>query len=247
MQIDQIGLQLYSVRRNCEKDLDATLSAISQIGIKCVELAGFYGHSPEEFAALLQKHNLKAIAAHVSIDDIQNNYDQVKQDYRTLGIKYIIVPWLEDDYTETLENVKSTEKLFRTLADKLARDGFIFGFHNHWREFVKEYDDKTYAWQYLTKPYVTAEIDLAWCLRGNHDPITEMKRLSKTCKLLHVKDYDPTVQFSVPVGEGKINWQAILETADHIGVEYYILELDADDDPLGAVERSFVNFKKYAK
>ena len=38
-----IGLQLYSVRRECGKDLPAVLEAVAKMGYDGVEFAGYYG------------------------------------------------------------------------------------------------------------------------------------------------------------------------------------------------------------
>ena len=38
-----LGVQLYSVRKDCEKDLPATLNAVGKIGYQAVEFAGYYG------------------------------------------------------------------------------------------------------------------------------------------------------------------------------------------------------------
>ena len=39
----KIGLQLYSIRDEVEKDMEASLKAISEMGYDCVEFAGFFG------------------------------------------------------------------------------------------------------------------------------------------------------------------------------------------------------------
>ena len=40
-----VGVQLYSVRDQCAKDLPGTLAAIAKIGYKGVEFAGYHGRS----------------------------------------------------------------------------------------------------------------------------------------------------------------------------------------------------------
>jgi hypothetical protein len=44
----RIGLQLYSVRDECAKDLPAVLKAVAQMGYAGVEFAGYHGKSAEE-------------------------------------------------------------------------------------------------------------------------------------------------------------------------------------------------------
>ena len=41
-----IGVQLYSVRKDCEKDLPGTLKAVKGFGYDAVEFAGYYGGAP---------------------------------------------------------------------------------------------------------------------------------------------------------------------------------------------------------
>ena len=54
----KIGLQLYSVRDKMEKDTEATLRAVAEMGYDCVEFAGYFGHTAEELAAWLKKYGL---------------------------------------------------------------------------------------------------------------------------------------------------------------------------------------------
>ena len=38
-----MGLQLYSLRKECAKDLEGTIAAVGKMGYKGVEFAGYYG------------------------------------------------------------------------------------------------------------------------------------------------------------------------------------------------------------
>ena len=57
----KVGIQLYSLRGDCEKDLEGVLKALGEAGYDGVELAGFYQYSPEEFKALCDKYGLLVI------------------------------------------------------------------------------------------------------------------------------------------------------------------------------------------
>ena len=48
-----VGLQLYSVREQCAKDLPGTVAAVAKIGYKGVEFAGYYGRSAKELRKLM--------------------------------------------------------------------------------------------------------------------------------------------------------------------------------------------------
>ena len=66
----KVGIQLYSLRSDCEKDLEGVLKALSEDGYDGVELAGFYQYTPEDFKKLCDKYGLKIISAHVGRDEL---------------------------------------------------------------------------------------------------------------------------------------------------------------------------------
>ena len=53
-----IGLQLYSVRNEMEKDFEGTLAKVAEMGYEGVELAGLFGKSAAEIRAMLEKNGL---------------------------------------------------------------------------------------------------------------------------------------------------------------------------------------------
>ena len=59
-----IGLQLYSVRKDCEKDLPGVLEAVAKMGYVGVEFAGYYGRKADELRKLLDKNGLKCCGTH---------------------------------------------------------------------------------------------------------------------------------------------------------------------------------------
>ena len=44
----KLGLQLYTIRDEMEKDMDACLKKVKEMGYDCVEFAGFFGKSAEQ-------------------------------------------------------------------------------------------------------------------------------------------------------------------------------------------------------
>src|SRR5690242_812923 len=66
---ERLGLQLYSVRDDMQKDPSGTLKKLSAIGYKYVEHANyvnrkFYGYTPEDFKKVLADLNLDMISGH---------------------------------------------------------------------------------------------------------------------------------------------------------------------------------------
>jgi hypothetical protein len=63
--IKNVGVQLYTVRTDLEKDFDGTLAKVAAIGYKEVEFAGYFGHTPQQVRDALKKHGLTSPAAHL--------------------------------------------------------------------------------------------------------------------------------------------------------------------------------------
>ena len=65
--LKKIGLQLYTVRKEMEKDVEATLAKVAAIGFKEVEFAGYFNRTPEQIKATLKNNGLSAPSAHTTL------------------------------------------------------------------------------------------------------------------------------------------------------------------------------------
>ena len=84
----KIGLQLYSIRENVEKDMDAALKAVKEMGYDCVEFAGFFGKSAEEVRAMLDKYGLEAISVHQTAEPWLKEGQKAIDYLKTDGVKF---------------------------------------------------------------------------------------------------------------------------------------------------------------
>src|SRR5438093_7857492 len=62
------GLQLYSVRNECAKDLDGTVAAVAKMGYRAVEFAGYHGLDAKALRKLLDDDGLKCCGTHIGLD-----------------------------------------------------------------------------------------------------------------------------------------------------------------------------------
>src|SRR2546430_12335663 len=65
--LDRIGLQLYTVRHQMEKDFEGTIARVAATGYREVEFVGYFGRTPRDVRALLDHHGLSAPSSHVSL------------------------------------------------------------------------------------------------------------------------------------------------------------------------------------
>jgi sugar phosphate isomerase/epimerase len=89
----QTGVQLYSVRKLCEKDLIGTLKAIKEMGYVGVEFAGYYGKTAKELKQILSDLGLVACGTHTGLDSIKpQNIAKTIEFNQEIGNKYLMVP-----------------------------------------------------------------------------------------------------------------------------------------------------------
>src|SRR5690606_26350236 len=90
-------------------------------------------------------------------------------------------------------------------------------------------------------PALAVELDLAWVARAGHDPAAFLGRFPGRVFAVHAKDNAPDGQAQdeqgfAAVGQGVLDWKAILPAAADAGVQWYIIEHDLPLDPATGVE-----------
>lgn len=262
----KVGIQLYSLRDAMEKDMDATLKAVKEMGYDYVEFAGYFGKSAEEVKAMLDKYGLEAVSVHQAIGLFEEEGQKAVDYLKTLGVKYCAIPWYNlDEFTSDWD---ATMDKFRNVSKLLSDNDINLMYHNHDFEFNKidgEYIlDKLYAT--LPEGVIMPQLDTCWVHYAGVNPSDYIRKYSGRIEVLHLKDFvceklggGPVYALIdedgneidkgskedngfklVPVGSGIQDWPSILAAAEDAGVEYVIVEQDTsvDRDPMDAAKMS---------
>jgi sugar phosphate isomerase/epimerase len=242
MNIDQVALQLYTVRSHTQEDMLGTLRQVAEIGYCNVELAGYGNASVPEIRSALDQLGVRAISAHTPFGRCQNELDQVIDELQTLGCKYAIVPAVSAEHRDSVDRARALAHELNAIGARVHEAGLRFGYHNHAFEFAPL--DGTTFWEVLVREtdpaLVSLELDVAWVDVGGHDPADLIRQLGDRVRLIHAKDHQGGAAFvDMPIGDGVLQWPAILGAAEAVGVRYYIVEQDNPRDPLNDVRRSF--------
>ena len=243
-----IGLQLYSVREQCAKDLPKVLKAVGEMGYKGVEYAGYYGRNAKELRKLMDDNGLVCCGTHTGLNTVTGDALKGTIEFnKTLGNKYLIVPSMPRERMVSRQAWLETAKLFNELADKVKADGMLVGYHAHGGDFTK-LEGET-AWDIFfgaTKPEVVMQLDLGNCIDGGGDPIAELKRFPGRATTIHLKEHGggPTAV----IGEGDMRWKEVFELCEAGGTQWYIVEHErGGPDPVGDVKRCLEGLRKMGK
>jgi sugar phosphate isomerase/epimerase len=244
-----IGVQLYSVRHECEKDLPATLHAIAGMGYEAVEFAGYYGRGAAELRKLLDAEGLKCCGTHTALDTLEGDALAGTIAFQqAIGNRFLIVPWIPEERRKTADDWKTLADLFDKISDKLAPHGMRVGYHNHNFEFTP-LAGRT-PWDIFfggTKPAVVMQVDTGNCVEGGADPVALLEKYPGRAATIHVKEFSKARPDAF-VGEGELPWKRIFELCEAGGSEWYIVEYERENQPpLPAIARCLKNLKAMGK
>lgn len=236
---EAIGVQLYTLRTVMD-DPPATLAALADLGYREVELAGIYGLTPAAFRAILDDAGLRAPSTHVPLERLEGDaFSALLDEAETLGNEWLIVPSLPRESYQA--------DGFRQVADALNRAGETargrgmgVGFHNHDGEFMDVGDGETGLGLMLagTDPaLVSFQLDLFWATHAGQDPLAWFAAHPGRFVSVHAKDRTGSGDM-VAVGDGAMDFPALLAAGEAAGVRHVFVEHDRPDDPLDSVARS---------
>jgi len=227
--LGSIGVQLYTVRAEMEKDFEGSLEKIAAIGYKEVEFAGYYNKSPKDIQAVLNRCGLTAPSAHMPLADIQTKLDQTVETVKAVGHQFLICPYLEDKDRRTLDDYKRHAETFNRAGEACRKAGIQFGYHNHNFEF--EAKDRKLPYDLLLeetdKDLVKMELDLYWISKAGQDPIAYIDKHNGRFVLFHVKEMDKTPKRGITeVGRGVIDFKSIFAKTPKGAIKHYFVEQD---------------------
>ena len=242
-----IGLQLYSVREDCKRDLPGTIVAVAKMGYKGVEFAGYYDRTAKQLRKMLDDNGLVCCGRHTGLDTLLgDNLARTIEFNKTLGNKYLIVPGLPEKYRSSHQAWLDTAKLFNELAEKVKPHEMLVGYHNHSIEFTAM--DGELPWDTFygnTRKDVVMQIDVGNAIHGGADPLPYLYKYPGRAITVHVKEFSETNKKAL-VGEGDVNWKAFFALCKAVGqTEWYIVEQESYAyPPLECVQRCLRNLRK---
>ena len=264
-----VAVQVYGLRdllENTPENFKEVMQKVKEIGYDGVELAGLYGLTPEYIKDVLDEVGLVPISAHVPFADMMENLDQIIKDYTTIGVKYLVMPYMAEEYRPVNpEGFKKFLPLLNEVGQKIHDAGMTFLYHNHDFEFVKLEDGQ---WGYdamfdaIPHDNLMSELDTCWCDVATGEATEFVKKYTDRIPVVHLKDYikkgevknmykligidteeeeENTGYFGFrPVGFGHMIWEPVLEASIEANAKWVVVEQDEhyETDPLECARRS---------
>jgi len=266
--IDRVGLQLYTVRAAMKTDFEGSIAKVAATGYKEVEFAGifaadagYFGRSPKDVRAILDKNSLAAPSCHAGYDVLEKKWPEALEAAKIVGHSYIICPWIDEKQRKEPDGWKRAAELFNKAGEASKKVGIQFGYHNHSFEFQPaESLGGKLPYDFLlaeTDPKLVAmELDLCWISVAGKDPLTYFDKHPGRFPLVHVKDWikDPNATDTykgatgssvkiggrlADVGQGTIDWKRNFAHSEKAGIKHYFVENDEPKSAFDAIKTSY--------
>jgi sugar phosphate isomerase/epimerase len=233
-----IGMHLYTVRDVLNADPLGTLTALAEIGYKCVGVSSF-NRPAAEIRDLCRQTRLNPVILHVAHGDITGNWAAKLADAKTIGVKWVVLSSFPSDMY-TVEGIRLGARQLNEAGAAARELGMGMLHHNHDSEFrvVDGIRLSDILFGETDPRLVDFELDLGWATRAGMDGRQLFVDNPRRFPVLHVKDHDGQGNWT-DVGSGVVDWARIFEKSDRAGVRYWLVERDDQPAPLDTSRNSY--------
>ncbi len=229
---NKVGLQLYSLRDVINKDPKGVLKSVADFGYKKLETFGYkegkqFGLPVKEYGDYVKSLGMKTVSGHYGIDIVINSWEKTCADAKAIGQEYVVVPWLNEEYYNTLDVLKKTCAIINKGAVVAKQNGLRMGYHNHAFEFKQVEGQVIFdvMMKELDPKLVSMEMDLFWVVNAGQDPLQYIEKYPGRFEQWHVKDMDKSDRNkNADVGTGSIDFKKIFTLAKKSGMKHFYIE-----------------------
>lgn len=255
----RVALQLYTLRRQAEQDLETALDQAMEAGYREIEwFGGLRGRTAEDLRGLLSERGLGLMAAHVPLAELEADPAGVMDMYRALHCQVLVCPWLDQDQRGDGSRAHYLElgRRLDLLSYRFRAGGFRFAYHNHEFE-LQPFDDGEPERLGRDGLHALAsrrshdgwglELDIYWAAFAGSDPVALIRELGDRVQLLHLKDgllpgppEERTAEQATserwfrPLGQGDVDVAGCVEAALEAGVPLFAVEQDETAEAEGS-------------
>ena len=222
-----LAAQLYTVRQFTQtlEGLNESLQKVSAIGYRAVQVSGIGPIPHKAVKQVADDYGLTICITHISYEQLSNHIDEVIEQHGLWNCKNVAIGSMPVEFRGSEDGYRRFAAEANRIGERLSRAGLTFSYHNHSFEFVR-FGNRTgleILFAESDPRYLQAELDTYWIQHGGGDPAEWVRRMKKRMPVVHLKDMVvvpdgwSVQQVMAEVGEGNLNWPAILEACRESG------------------------------
>jgi len=233
----KIGIQLYSVWKEAEKDFLGTIQKVASLGYEGIQFAGFYNTPSDAVKQLLAEKEMVVAGAHVGIQQLlHDELEKTFEYHQAIGNNLIICPSLPREMRETADDYKKTAETLNQIGEACKKAGFVFGYHNHDFEFATFGDETGFdlLFKETAPDLVKMELDCYWARFAGYNPLEIIRTYKERVVSLHMKDmkFANGKKMGTEIGKGQLDFDSLIKTGEEFGIEWFTVEQEEfEGDP----------------
>jgi sugar phosphate isomerase/epimerase len=252
-----LGIQLYMVKEDMEKDPSTTLARLGRMGYTQIESFGgakgiFWGYTNKTFNQLAKDSGLSFVSSHYAGD--ASGFETTAQQAAEIGMKYLIYPWKGPQ--KSIDDFKKIADEFNVYGMICKKQGIRFAYHPHDYPY-KRIDGQLpidVLLDHTDEQLVDFEMDFYYTVTEGQNPEYYIKKYKPRFRLCHMRDVlkirlpsGSTDESACDLGEGIINYSQLLSTCLSNGMQYYFVEQSRffQESPLQSAEKNANYLKNF--
>jgi sugar phosphate isomerase/epimerase len=231
----KLGLQLYTVRDEVEKDILGTIRLVGKMGYEGIEFAGGARSkaAPYEINNVVSEVGLEIAGAVFTLDELETDFQGVLNFSLEIHSQAVILPWIPLP-RRSVEGYVSIAQACNAWGKQSGEAGISFLYHVHGYEFTPvggktvielladEFDPR----------YVNLETDVYWVEVGGADSVQFMRHYGARSPYIHFKDMkDKTTHEDAEVGDGVLDMKTIAQIGYANRARWFIVEQEQFTKP----------------
>lgn len=246
--IKTLGLQIFTLRdaMKDEAGVAESFKKMKALGYDEAQTAGWYGLTVKRYAELAKDAGVSICGTHCGFNELIADPDKAMEEHDLLGTKNIGIGGMPQEARTDINELKKFVEDANKFAEKINKYGFKFTYHNHSFEFSKLSGERMMdvLVDGLDPKTTSFVLDTYWVQHGGASVTGWMKKLAGRIDILHLKDMGVSMDggahgYITEIGNGNINFDEVVATANEIGVKHFVVEQDiCPADPFESIKQS---------
>ena len=250
------GVQTFTIRKQQKKDIEKAYLPLIEMGIKKFEVAriDFNQKNAQTLKRLVDKYQIRIVSIQVKPKYVFGDVEQVVKFCETVGCKTVVISML------SFECILGGEEKFYDFVGKLDKYYEIYkgynielAYHHHNWEYITLRSGKTRMEELLERTKKIRFVhDTYWTTKCGLSSPKQIERFGERLIGIHLRDMAlyksglKVLSKDAVVGEGVVDFEQVLVTADKTACEYLVIE-QKTKKPYEDICRSYENCNRIRK
>ena len=206
----QVGIQLFAVHHELERDADATIDALAKMGYTTIEPCRLYDVSPEKLKLWNKEYGIPLPSIHSGLENLCDEKFEARVKYlKELNCRFYVIPHAP---VTTKSGLDVTINKINKYAPMLEAEGIELIYHNHPPDFLVNENGLIPHIEMQKHTNIRFQIDTYWIYRAGLNPLEIINGLGNRVAGIHLKDGNETV--GTALGKGLVDIKGVAKFAN---------------------------------